>query len=196
MGIIYHVFNTVNGKSYIGQTWSGLARRWTEHKCLAGRFQRGKEKRADPFILALIKYNTSSFVVTQLCECKTQEELDAAEKYFIEFFESHITQFGYNIRFGGSNGKLAEETKAKISQKLTGRKLNKEQRKAISDGQRTRRVYPKQYSEEHKKAISNGLTGRTLAPEHAEKIRVAHIGMKYKKGISHESGVPLTSTES
>lgn len=176
MGIIYHVFNTVNGKAYIGQTWNGLARRWIEHKC-------SKKHAIDPFAKALAKYGSEVFVATQLCECNTQEELNAAEAYFIEFFETLVTQFGYNIRSGGSNGKLAESTKEKISKALTGRKLSDEQRAAISEGQRTKRVYPKRYSEVHREAISTGLKNRTLAPEHAEKIRLSHVGMKYKKRV-------------
>ena len=178
MGIIYHVFNTVNGKAYIGQTCNGLARRWTEHKCLAGRFERGKETKADPFILALLKYGSESFEVTQLYECNTQDELNAAETYFIEFFQTLVTQFGYNIRSGGSNGKLAESTKEKISQTLTGRKLSIEQRAAISEGQRTKRVYPKRYSQAHREAISTALSGRTESSEAVAKRAASNTGKK------------------
>jgi len=31
MGIIYHIFCTVTGKAYVGQTWGSLERHWSDN---------------------------------------------------------------------------------------------------------------------------------------------------------------------
>lgn len=72
-GLIYHVFNTVNGKSYVGQTWQDLAQRWKEHcdpssGCRALR-------------AAVHKHGPDVFVLTQLTACSTQCELDESEAH-------------------------------------------------------------------------------------------------------------------
>lgn len=105
-GIICHLFCTVTGKAYVGQTWQRLDVRWLHHQkpssqCI--KLQR-----------AIRKYGPSRFVRSILTSgLTTQEQMDAAEKYWIQYFDCQ--KEGYNLKEGGSYGKHSEASKAKMS---------------------------------------------------------------------------------
>jgi polyhydroxyalkanoate synthesis regulator phasin len=116
MYCVYQLFNTVNGKIYIGK--STLKRhRKTEHFYVA---KGGKEKYNTSFSLihkAILKYNSNiEYKIIQKFSLET--DAFAAERYWIEFFKSNIcrfgNEFGYNLTNGGdgpSGYKHTEETK-------------------------------------------------------------------------------------
>lgn len=114
---IYVIENTINGKKYVGQSIS-LERRIRENhdECLA-------------LYGAICKYGIENFQINIIEECH-ELELNEREIYYIELLESHVTKNGYNITFGGSgvmrNRNHSQETKEKLSKKLSGRTLSKE----------------------------------------------------------------------
>jgi len=99
-GKIYHIFCKVTGKAYVGQTWEAISQRWTRHKEISSPCVKLSR--------AIQKYGPEAFVISALGEFYNQTDLDAAEIYWIHYFD--CIKNGYNIREGGSHGKLSEET--------------------------------------------------------------------------------------
>lgn len=122
-GIIYHIFCTKNGKCYVGQTWQSLEERVGDHKKPSSNCVKLRR--------AIKKYGRGSFVESVLTSgLTTQEDMNAAEVYWIGYFDSRKN--GYNIKEGGGNGKHSEETKLKDSEtnkKLAQQPWRKEQLK-------------------------------------------------------------------
>lgn len=114
---IYKLINKINGMHYIGQTWQTLEKRW----------HAGGGYRSCIYIeRAIKKYGKDNFYYEVLSHAITQEEADKLEDMFIEMYDSVNPQKGYNIRGGGSRGKLSEQTKQKISLANTGKKATEE----------------------------------------------------------------------
>lgn len=86
--IVYRIYNKLNGKSYIGQTKQTLARRVAEHINSNSRI--GKE---------IKRFGRDNFDVSIIDTADTQEALDKAERYWIEFFDA--VDNGYNCLIGG-----------------------------------------------------------------------------------------------
>lgn len=119
---IYITTNLINGKIYIGQSINN------NEKYLGSGVNLKK---------AINKYGSENFEKKILLEVNTQEELDAAEIYFIKEFNSTNPAIGYNLNQGGqyesrTGTKLHEETKRKISKALIGHKLSEKTRLKIS----------------------------------------------------------------
>ena len=112
-GIIYKWTNTLNNKSYIGQTIHP-ERRYKRH--LNDAF---KEKVDTHFYRALRKYGTANFtyeVLETVETCKLNEK----EIYWIDYFDSYYN--GYNETKGGSGTsgfKWSKEAKQKHSERMT-----------------------------------------------------------------------------
>ena len=142
----------VNGKQYVGQTIQELHKRWYEHR---------REKAKYSIIhRAILKYGEENFIIEQLTTADNQEELNDLEMKIIKFFNC-LTPNGYNIREGGGNSKLSEETKRKVSEALKGRPAHN---KGIP------------MSEGAKKNMSDSQKGKIRSEETREKIRIAHSG--------------------
>lgn len=88
---IYKITNTINNKSYIGQSIN-IEQRWQRHK-----------KATDNFAIhqAFRKYGLDSFTFEIIEECD-QKYLDEREIYWIQYYNSLAN--GYNMIPGGSNG--------------------------------------------------------------------------------------------
>lgn len=119
--IIYKLTNIVNGKVYVGQTWSTMFHRLGQHltstKCVK-------------LYNALRKYGKEKFTMECLTVAGTQETADYWEAQFIAEFDS--IRRGYNIRGGGSRGRVSEDTKKKLSIANAGKKRTREQKLRIS----------------------------------------------------------------
>jgi len=123
-GYVYVITNTINGKQYVGQTIHSIAKRWHHHKISARKSWRGCRHLAH----ALRKYGEAAFTIeefTRLVNC-SQDELNAAEQSAIEMLGT-FSPNGYNIRHGGANGRMHDESKALIGAYQKGRKKSPEQ---------------------------------------------------------------------
>ena len=96
-GFIYKITNTINGKSYIGQTIQNVKERFYQHcatKCSKAVSNMAIHR-------AIKKYGKSNFTVEVI------EEIDFAnlndrERYWIKYYNSYNN--GYNSTKGGQDG--------------------------------------------------------------------------------------------
>lgn len=88
--IIYRAFDTSNGKSYVGQTVLPLWKRRAQHH---------KKSSCRKFFAAL-RVRSDAFVWSVLTSCSSHHDMNHAEEYWIEFFDSISN--GYNLVPGGN----------------------------------------------------------------------------------------------
>lgn len=115
---IYVHINKINGKIYIGQTGQeNVKDRWDSgwgyKQCVA-------------FNNAINKYGWNNFQHIVLIDRLTLEMANIIEEELIKKYKSTNSKYGYNIRPGGENSILSEESKEKIRQKALGRKASEE----------------------------------------------------------------------
>lgn len=98
MWTIYKITNTINGKSYIGQTCQKVEDRWNEHK-------RGKTSKNSPLKRAIEKYGWDNFTKEVIETIETLEEALDREIYWIDYYKTcvlvHGKDSGYNLSRGG-----------------------------------------------------------------------------------------------
>lgn len=148
---IYKITNKINEKVYVGQTWNTIRQRWFDHKKPSG-------KNCIKLHRAIMKYGSDNFLTELLTVCATQSISDYWESYFIKKYDS--INSGYNIRSGGSRGKMSEEQKRAVGDFHRGktmsaasvnkmsislRKLNDGQIIQIRQDTRTARIIAKEY---------------------------------------------------
>ena len=165
--LIYKIENKLNGKIYVGQTRRTLEERMNEHK---------KECCKNCYIdRAIKKYGMENFKTEILEFCKTIEEMNEREIYWIKKLNCKFPN-GYNLADGGKDSAgyiTTPELSAKLSALRKGRKIPPEQRAKISAS-----LKGKIFSEETKAKISSAKLGHTVSEETRTKLRKANIGKK------------------
>ena len=149
MNILYKL-TFPNGKVYIGITTELLSRRVQRHINYA------RENRHYALSAAIRKYGEHSFVAEHIASAKTKDDLACIERIAIEQYNS-ICPNGYNMTGGGDGTyhiKPSEETRKRISDSLSGRKL----------------------SDAHRMAVGLAQKGKTIPPETRRKMSAAHQG--------------------
>jgi group I intron endonuclease len=160
---IYEIFNTANGKRYVGQTDNFERRRKLHFRQLA----RG-EHHSILLQRAWDKYGEAAFRFLPILTCA---------KSMLTFYEQQLldkTKAEYNVcKIAGATigYKHTPETKALYSLQRKGRLLSVEHRSAISNGGRGRRL-----TEETRKKLSAAKTGKVVSIETREKLRVINTG--------------------
>ena len=152
---VYMLRNTVNGKMYIGQTTRDINSRLQDHKKVA-RYRNTERKY---FIhKAIAKHGWEAFDKHVLEVCESQAELDAAESFWIERYNT-IAPNGYNLKTGGNGGcRYSDEARRKLSEAArnrvpyTGWRHTEEAKRKMSEAERSNKGVPK--PEEWKNAIS------------------------------------------
>lgn len=109
--IIYKATNMVNGKVYVGQTVNTLKYRkeqhWREAIC--------SSHKNTHFHNALLKYGIDNFDFEVIDRARDVNELNEKEIYWISYYNSTDSRYGYNKDSGGkSGGYKSKETKEKI----------------------------------------------------------------------------------
>ena len=116
-GIVYKIENQINGKKYFGQTTKKPPEiRWSGHKCSV------KNGNLGYFYNSIRKYGINNFKFERVCVCGDALSLGLMEDLCIVLYES-MKPNGYNLKRGGMNRKLSEETKKKIGDANRGRKI-------------------------------------------------------------------------
>ena len=111
-GFIYQVTNLVNGKKYIGQTINRKETRWYGSlKTIIQTYTCNTHLKH-----SIKKYGIDNFEVETIDRAMTKEELDHKEDYYIRKYNTINPKFGYNQKYGGSNGKHTEASKKKMSE--------------------------------------------------------------------------------
>ena len=98
--VIYKTTNLINGKIYVGQDSHN------DSNYLGSGYY---------LIRAVNKYGKENFQKEILCKCKTKEELNEKEIYWIKKLKSQNRAVGYNLTEGGQGGFLSKEINKKIS---------------------------------------------------------------------------------
>lgn len=122
MFCVYKLFNTINGKIYLGKTKNFRKRKSAHLKIAKG----GKDRYKESFAIihkALVKYGDAiEFILIQ--EFLTENEALSAEKYWIQFYKTNVlkfgNEFGYNLTDGGdgvSGYKHTEKSKVLMKEK-------------------------------------------------------------------------------
>jgi group I intron endonuclease len=171
-GTVYKIINKLDSKIYIGQTTQPLNDRWAQHKCDAKLF------RHDMVIhRAIRKYAIENVSIVPIVLCKSIEELNHREAYYIKLFNS-IAPNGYNTDPGGGNRKMTEQTKKRLSIKATGRKCGPAWNKGIPATKETiAKLKAAQAGE------NNGMFGRTHREDSRKKISEKAKGRKPPPGL-------------
>ena len=124
MGFIYKITNKTNAKSYIGQTKRDYNVRIHEH--FRDAYRPKSLTYNTLFHRAIRKYGINNFDITILEQCENNQ-LDAREQYWIEFYSSFPD--GYNMNAGGNqvNAKIFDYYdiyQAKINESLNASELS------------------------------------------------------------------------
>jgi group I intron endonuclease len=171
------------GKVYIGQS-TDVKRRFSKYKKLSCN-------RQFKLYNSFLKYGTDKHIFEILTEC-SESNLNELEIYYISLYNSFNTDHGLNLRSGGQNGKLSEESKnrIKISTKqyvakngnhCKGKKASEESKQKMSFAR-------KAYIEKHGQYPMRYV----FTKEVREKMRKAQLGKKQsialiKKRTAHQN---------
>jgi group I intron endonuclease len=171
---IYGLQNRLSpDKWYIGQTINPIGDRWDAYRNLDCKYQ-------IKLLRALKKYGYEQFnkVVLEVCP-PDKAVLNERETYWIKHYNS--IKGGYNIREGGTAGRMTDATKKKMSQAHLGKKFTEEHRRKLSIAATGRKGTP--MTPEHKQKLMKILIGRVVSNETRIKLGNASRGRKYSEEI-------------
>ena len=106
---IYKITNLKNNKVYIGQS-TDIKARWNNHKL---ELKKNIHKNSH-LQNAFNKYGEEAFEF-RILEETFEENLDNAEEYWINYFDSTNPRKGYNLKYGGNHSKNIEEVQEHIN---------------------------------------------------------------------------------
>lgn len=162
---IYIIENLINHKMYIGSSCN-IIKRFRDHKSMLRR----NEHHTSYLQHAFNKYGEENFDFRILIDCPVKQLLFWEKKMF-ETYRCCEREFGYNLRPDPTTGEHSEETRKKMSEAHTGKKVSLESRKKMSEARtgyknhmfgKTSENSPnfgKQFSIEHRKKISEAQIG-------------------------------------
>lgn len=168
---VYIHTNKVNGKMYVGQTIYGdnPNKRWANG--YGYRF-------CTLFWRSIEKYGWDNFEHEVVASNLTLEEANHFEELLIEQLCTMNPKRGYNLRSGGENNYLSEETKKKIGEANSGHIMSEEQKQKLREMHIGTHL-----SDEHKQKISEALKGennpnygKKMSDEQKRKLSDAHKG--------------------
>lgn len=128
---VYVHINKFNGKKYVGQTVNGnnINKRWVN-----GLGYRS----CTVFYKAIKKYGWNNFEHDIVASNLTLEEANHFEELLIRELDTMNPLNGYNLKSGGENNKLSDETKRKIGNANKGRIISEEERIKMSESRKGR----------------------------------------------------------
>lgn len=127
-----YVHTSPSGKMYVGQTRNSPEQRWGKNG--KGYMQKKNGKYTQPaFAHAIQKYGWDNFQHEIIASNLTKEEADNFERILIKKLNTMDLKYGYNLREGGNDSCISEETKKKISKTLKGNIISDSTRKKLSN---------------------------------------------------------------
>ena len=154
-GYIYMTTNIVNGMRYIGQHSS---KEFDKYYYGSGRLIKK----------ALSEFGYDNFKCEVIEWCKTYEDLNAREIYWIDFYKADSSEDFYNLAYGGSNSKYALRGE---NHPFYNRKHKEESIDKMS---------------KYKQSANNHMYGKHQSEETKQKIGEAQIGCKNHMFKKHE----------
>lgn len=170
--IIYKIVNKINSKVYVGQTTQPLHRRIKDHA--------GDHSGCLAINNAIKKYGLENFEISLIEECSSREELNKKEVYYIKNLNSLYSN-GYNLREGGSQFKMTDLQKEKISKTLKEKKIKPPSRLGTK------------ISDEHKDAIGLASKTRKRDKKSIEKMLLNRIKTNNREIICVNDGLQYKS---
>jgi group I intron endonuclease len=167
-----------SGKSYVGQTCN-LRNRFYGH--------RSSSNRCVAIANSIKKYGFDSFLKEVIADNLTIDEANNLESFFINAFNT-MAPNGYNLREGGANGRMSQESKEKIRKGLINRPVSAETREKIGNANRglvrsadvvmrhRDAITGRKHSQEHKDKISASAMGHCVSKLTREKISASNTG--------------------
>lgn len=186
-GGIYIITNNTNGKRYIGQTINFTER----FRCHIQKLRTNKHPNSY-LQNSWNKYGESSFKFDILLRCP-DSELSEMEIVLIKENRTLDRSFGYNLREGGTGGRLSEETKEKLRLINLGKKHSEEQKQKITTSllkhfeSREGHMRGKRHSDATKSKMSRAHCGFKHSEASKEKIRNSKFG-----ALNPSYGKPMT----
>lgn len=161
-GVVYLIWNMVNGKKYVGQTTQSLKKRFRAHTRANSAVGR-----------AIRKYGKKNFRYGIIKSCASKKEMDYWEKYFIVALHCK-TPNGYNLTDGGGGTvgyTLSDETRANMSKSRSGKNHPN---------------YGKKRPPETCAKISASKSGKSLSTAHCAKISAVKRNSSPYKNLTAE----------
>jgi group I intron endonuclease len=189
IGYIYCIRNKTNNKCYIGQTIHTIEKRWKQHI--------KKNNNCRYLKNAFHKYGFNNFEINVVAECDNDKLDDCEKEYIIEY--NSLAPNGYNLREGGNNGKMHEETKQKISATLKenwNNKTEQEKEEQIEKFFKATEIYrtDTELKKENYEKISNTLKAKPITQEKKEQLN--KYKAKFKVYQYDEKGKLINEFES
>lgn len=140
-------------------------------------------KRQSAICRAIRKYGNQAFSIEELeTGISNQHELDTAEIYWISWYQTS-SPLGYNIREGGSGGKLPPDVIERLASARRGTKMSEEQKAKISKALLgNKNKLGRTHSEATKQKMRAAKLGRKVSEETRYKLRIA----AWKRRIAKE----------
>lgn len=158
-----------SGKVYIGQAYD-LNKRFKRYRCLDCKHQ-------NALYNAFLKYTPKSFNVDILFitndDTNIEFILNQLEEDFINLYDC-LAPNGYNLKAGGRNAKMSDESKKKMSDGQIKRRLNmsdEEKQQIIDKGSKTRMIKIDQYDLE-----GNFIKTWESAKDAARELNISSVG--------------------
>lgn len=182
-GFIYLVKNKKNGKVYIGQTSQkgGFDRRYKNdiYKNTSNEYLKRSIK----------KYGIEQFeIIKEYDKAYSKTELDEKEIRYIEEFNSTDSKYGYNIKGGGSYGKLADSTKEKLRNVNIGKKYSYETNQKKARVGKENGMFGRTHSVEVRKIISQKKIGKYNGEESSRSRKIKCITTGKVFNCNREAG--------
>ena len=109
---IYKIENLISGKVYIGQS-RNIEKRWIAHRTRP--FNSNSNQYDSPLYRSIRKYGLENFSFVVLEETAI-EDLDDREKCWIEYYDSHNKEMGYNMTGGGDSATCTTLTREQVDE--------------------------------------------------------------------------------
>ncbi len=173
---VYKIENLVNSKKYIGQSTQKTEHRLQEHRSkLRSNCHENRHLQK-----AWNKYGEDSFLIEIIDNGESIEQLNKLEQKYIDLYDCLNRECGYNIRGGGDNAFLSEETKKLISETKKGVSVHTIESKAKIVKFLTGRIH----SEESKRKRSEKLKGMKWSETQKDIWAQSHRKVGYPSLVS------------
>ena len=177
---IYIILNLLNDKVYIGQSRQ-IKTRFSQHKS-ALKYHRHKNIHLQR---AFDKDGPVFFEFFILSTFNNQQEVDGAEDFYIDWFKQLDLCYNIDLKARG-NGIMSDETKQKLRDAQTGKKMSKAAVDKMIEFRTGRKL-----SEEHKKKIGQANIGRHHTQETKDKLSLINSG----RIVSEETISKISTTK-
>jgi group I intron endonuclease len=160
--LVYLITNKVNGRQYVGQhAGANLEEYWRDRHVY---FAQHGYQESRPLYRAILKYGPDNFIVRNMVEVNSKEEMDFYERLLIRVLNTK-TPHGYNLTDGGegTSGFIpGQETRDKMSKSHVGLKMPESHSRKLSE-----RNMGNKYS-----------LGKKMTVDNFNKLMAVHVGAK------------------